>query len=459
MRGVLVAAGLVACLFLLAGAPALSAQAFPGTHRGLWVGMYNGPTAANHILVLDAQNTPTSFTTQPAGPWPCWGNPFGACMHSDNRHVVVPANLDTSGSLIGLVLWDTSTNRMTSTLWSAYTWASPFQNWSEWTTNSDGELVTIDNLATPVPVAHLFHPTFKTWRSFPLPATTRTGAGLPFLTFNRLDGKYYWGALGAPTEIYVSSDDFQTTQVLATGSVRESVGRYGGGIVENNDIYIATCCTRQYYVVKAGTSTLAAGPAAAGNVNYDLTVEHLAKAGKGLWGAIWNAPRGIQYIDLDTNPPTVTPLFYGSAATMPTDPLEVVELFTNDLNTVRTGNRTWDVNINPGQGWYAGKSYVLAISLTGASPITLPGSLGRQIFLTPDHATVLSVNGQLAPFLTNNVGVLDGSGRATARLDLTLLGTGVNGSVIHMAVIVLDPNGPGGFGYVCQPWAFVIKNR
>jgi len=411
----------------------------------------------NHILVLDSQNRATAYTTQPNGAWPYWGNPFGACMYSDNRHVVVPAVLDSSGSTIGVALWDPSGPGVSQLLWQGPATGGPIENWSEWTMNSDGEIITIDSLAKAGQTASFLDPRTRTWRARVLPPATRSGGGLPFLAYNRLDGQIYWGAYGVPTEIYASTFDFASTRVIATGPLSKSVGRYGGGVAENGDIYIATCCTETYYVVKARSGTLSPGPAAASNVNYDLTVEHLAKPGVGLWGAIWNSPRGVQHIDPTTTPPTVTGIHTGGSTTMPASPLEVVELASNDLNTVRTGNRTWDVNVNPGQGLHAGKPFVVAVSITGAFRFSLAD--GRELFISPDDATRLSIAGQLSPLLSGNIGLLDGSGRAKATLDLTLLGLAANGSVIHLAALVLDPNAPSGVAHVCQPGAFVVNNR
>ena len=63
----------------------------------------------------------------------------------------------------------------------------------------------------------------------------------------------------------------------------------------------------------------------------------------------------------------------------------------------------------------------------------------------------------IAVFLeTGNIGKLDPFGVAKARIDLSLLGTGANGTVIHFCGVVLDPAAPSGIAWVLEPWAFVI---
>ena len=438
-----------------------SAQPATGKHNGLWVGMYNSKTTLNttinHVLTLDSQNMTSLFSTQASGPWPYWGNPFGACMHSDNRHVLVPVNIDARGTTIGIAAWDNTIPGISKILWKGPAQGGPIGNWSDWTMNSDGEIITIDDSSSP-PSASFFDPATSTWRRQILPVSTRPGAGLPFTAYNRLNGHIYWGAYGPPTELYVSTHDFGTTTTIATGPGSQAVGRYGGCVMENGDIFIGTCCTQMYYKVKSGTSALIPGPAAVPAIAYyDLTLEHLAKPGMGMWGAVWNLPRGVHHIDPSATSPAVTTLHTGSGYTMPTSPLEVVELYANDLNTTRTGNRKWNVNINPGNGLHAGKNFVLTLSLTGVMKVPLPD--GREFFLLPDQASDLAISGKLAPILTGNIGKLDSSGKATAVLDLTFLGTAANGNVVHLAAAVLDPRAPVGIAHVCQPWPFVINCR
>ncbi len=445
---------LVVCLGI-----SVTAQPAKGQHNGLWVGMYNSAAPTNHVLTLDPKNVATAYTTKPNSAWPYWGNPFGACMYSDNQHVLIPVIMDPAITSFGLVTWDNNLPGAAQVLWQGPILGGPIVNWSDWTMNSDGEILTIDNDTTTktLQTAKFLDPSTKKWRSINLPATTRTSAGILGTKWDRLNGGFVWGAWGPPTELYRSNHDFSTTQTLATGPLTTTLGKYGGDLVENGDFYSSTCCTQVYYVVKAGTSTFTPGPVAALNVAYDITTEHMAKPGIGLWTTIENPPRGIQYIDPMTTPPTVTKLYTGSATTMPRPAIEVVELYNNDLCTRRTGPRIWDVNINPGNGLHAGKSFVMVVSLAGTTKISLPD--GRELFITPDNATVLSQTGQLAPFLTGNVGKLDASGKARAVLDLNLLGTVANGNVIHMAAVVFDTKAPSGIAHVCQPWAFVINNK
>lgn len=453
MKKTIVLLGLLAvCLSIT-----VSAQPAKGQHNGLWVGMYNSTTSTNHVLTLDSKNQGKSYTTTPNSAWPYWGNPFGACMYSDNQHVLIPAIIDPAATTIGVVTWDNTLPGVGQVIWQGPLTGGPIANWADWTMNSDGEIITIDNAATPQQTVNFLDPNTKLWRNIKLPATTRTAAGILGTKWDRINGGFVWGSWGPPTELYRSTHDFSTTTTLATGPLTTNIGRFGGDLVENGDFYSSTCCSQVYYVVKAGTNSFTPGPAAALNVAYDVTAEHMAKPGIGLWTSLYNAPYGVQHIDPMTTPPTVTNLFSGSATTMPAYGIEVVELYNNDLCTRRAGARVWDVNINPGNGLHAGKSFVMVVSLSGATKIPLPD--GRELFITPDNATVLSQAGLLAPFLTGNVGQLDPFGKAKAILNLQLLGTAVNGTVIHMAALVFDAAAPSGIAHVCQPWAFVINNQ
>jgi hypothetical protein len=448
MKKLLIVLGLLALIVSVG-----TAQPAPGMHNGLWVGLFNQSAGVNHVLQLDAKNNPKAFTTTPNSPWPYWGNPFGACMYWDNKHIVVPAILDNPAANIGIALWDATLPGAAALIWKGPITGGQLGNWADFSMDSDGNIVTVDNSTAPQTV-HFFSTGGK-WTKMNLPATTRTSGGILGTKWDRINGGWIWGAWGPPTELYQSSYDFSTTKTLATGPLTTNIGRYGGDLTEDGNFYSSTCCSQKYYVVKKGQNTFTPGPAAALDVNYDITAEHYAKAGTGFWGVIYNAPYGVQHTDPLTTPPTVTKVFTGSAATMPVSPLEVVELYTNDLNTSRTGARTWDINISPGGGMWGSKNYIIAASLTGAAKIPVAG---RELFISPDVLTLATIAGPFPPFLTGNVGALDPFGNAKAKLNLQALGLAANGNVLHFAGVVLDPAAPGGIAHVFQPWAFVINN-
>ena len=109
--------------------------------------------------------------------------------------------------------------------------------------------------------------------------------------------------------------------------------------------------------------------------------------------------------------------------------------------------RQWQFLLHfDGQG---GKRYAMALSLGGVRPRTPIGD-GRNLFLVLDALTTLSVSGQLAPILANNVGVLNGADRATVQLDMRQL-PGVSGINVFGAVAVLDPAASLGIAVVSDP--------
>ncbi len=94
-------------------------------------------------------------------------------------------------------------------------------------------------------------------------------------------------------------------------------------------------------------------------------------------------------------------------------------------------------------------AYVAALSLTGVRP-GVPLGDGRQINLTPDDLTVLSLNNQLPGFWNPGPGTLDPFGRATLSLNLNLLGSAVKGVPVWVVVGVLDPLAPKGFAAISE---------
>jgi len=109
-----------------------------------------------------------------------------------------------------------------------------------------------------------------------------------------------------------------------------------------------------------------------------------------------------------------------------------------------------DVNF-PG---FAGRAYVMAMSVSGFAPGIPVG--GRAVQLIPDNVFILSVQGLLAPLLTNNVGVLSPFARASAKLDLSLFGKLLSGLRVWMAAVVIDPAAPMGVGAISKPYVIVL---
>ena len=121
--------------------------------------------------------------------------------------------------------------------------------------------------------------------------------------------------------------------------------------------------------------------------------------------------------------------------------------------TVQTGTpNQYTIDLNfPG---YAGKAYLLGLSITGYTPGIPVG--GRTVQLVPDNAFLLSVTGLLAPLFANNIGVLDAFDRAKATLNLSLFGNALSGLRVWFAAVVVDPAAPGNIGVVSKPCVIVL---
>jgi hypothetical protein len=104
----------------------------------------------------------------------------------------------------------------------------------------------------------------------------------------------------------------------------------------------------------------------------------------------------------------------------------------------------------------AGKLYVMAFSLSGSKP-GLPLPDGRVIPLFPDALTFLTAQSAFPPFVTNNHGQLDPSGRATVRLNANPLGGAARGVRIWAAALTLDSAAPLGIGRISGPVLFVLN--
>jgi len=453
-------------LLVLTVGSAATAQPPVGSHDGLWIGMFNLTAGKNPVLQLDSttnNQTAFPFQTAPSSPWPYWGNPFGAAIFPDNHDLAIPSIVNNPAATIGVGIWDPTIKGnpanpvgITGTYWAGLLTNGPLMNWADWAFDSDGDLITIDNAASPQQAAFFDG---KAWSFAKLTGMAIAG-GIGGTKWDRWNGGWIHCAWGPPTLVYTSPYDFSALNTRNTGPVSTNLTRYGGDLLENGAFLLSTCCAEIFKYAPPGGPGILSGPTAALNVAFDITTEHPAKPGISVWAAQWNAPYGVNHIDLTSYNPTtrtghvITKTYAGTTTTMPSSPIEVIPLYTNDLNTQRTGKATWDVNINPGMGLHSGKAYALGVSLTGSARVALGD--GRELFLTSDLFTVLGLFDLLKPIVQNTAGKLDGNGTAKAKLDLTLIGPTANGMVVHLAALVLDPSAPSGVAHVCQPWAFVV---
>jgi len=435
----------------------------PGRHGGALLGLASlFPSSVSTLVQLDSGGSPTIFSTSRQGAWPHYSNHYGMTLDADNRTVLVPAYLNATGTQMAVVRWDPATRSVVGTVWTA---AATFGSWSNWTLNSDGDLVTVDWRARPF--ALTVHDRFnQTTRRLTVP--NWAGDGLGGLTWDKARGGYlFCGVPSAAANLVLARTtyDGSATSTVAVGSSSMSVG-FGGDLLGNGDWVVSAVPNPAgvpFYVARSGQSTFSNGPIRPPLAGVDdLTAEKWAAPGHGVFGAqgslLLPSGTGVYYFDPTTSPMAVTTVWAAPKSQWPAGTIggEITMLYQRDLTTMRTGKATWSIRVNPGNGAFAGKSYVVAASLSGARPAAaLPD--GRQVYLVPDAVTRLSLLGGLAPFLTGNQGTLDHQGQAGARLDFSLAGTNLNGLVIHLCGLIVDPTAPYGTAWILEPWAFVVN--
>ena len=236
--------------------------------------------------------------------------------------------------------------------------------------------------------------------------------------------------------------------------------RYGDAAQDprTGDVYVPTCCgvnsspLRSLDVRRAGTSVstiyLASNTlAGAYGVQFDRAS---AATPRIVTGCVRNilapASGGVWFIDVASAVPQQHAPFPTATVT------DVSFLEGRNLHSTRTATGRYRVDLSVPTD--AGFNYVLAVGHTGVRPgVALPD--GRRLPLNPDGLTMLATANGLAPFVTNTVGALDASGRATATIDVGGLYPSIRGMLVWLCVVTLDPRSPLGIATISDP--FVLK--
>jgi hypothetical protein len=113
-----------------------------------------------------------------------------------------------------------------------------------------------------------------------------------------------------------------------------------------------------------------------------------------------------------------------------------LDLHTNvpSISAGAGGSASFTINVGPN---HAGMLYTLAASASGTAPGTLFG--GVQIPLNADIWTTRSINLANSAFFTNNQGLLDATGSATASFNTVGPRPFLNGLTLDWVVLVQDP--------------------
>lgn len=471
MRRIVALAALVA----LTGATA-SAQV-AGMHRGLFIGTSNEGQPVSAVGEQRPDNSIIMYKTG-SNANPGWGNRWFACDAPQNQGVITyQLTGPTTGFSVDYIVFDTILPGPTQTI-SSLPSTAPFpQNITDVSLNSDGDVVGVDSALQQIVKLDLLNATWtgSTLSATPLPLNI----GLGGVTSDRLSGDIYFANSRAITTLVPATNaqglyrigyNFQglTTVALTTNTMISA--NFGGDLLEDGT-WVSSDFTGLFrsHSVAAGSSVWTQGPSSTA-ISVDVTRERYSAPGIGYYAMLVTATttgftHQAAYLDASTTPHTVTTLT--APLQLPNGvtgfAMELFSLYNNDLCTVRTGKATWDINVRPDpvNSVYANRNFVVVASLTTpnrANPIALPS--GRELFLAPDPLTNLTVKALAAPFIQNNIGTLDPFGNATAKIDLSLLRSNrqaVNGTVVHLAGIVLNPAAPEGVDWVLEPWAFTVN--
>lgn len=160
-----------------------------------------------------------------------------------------------------------------------------------------------------------------------------------------------------------------------------------------------------------------------------------------------NQGDGVWKVDIATQAAT-------KIATIQRNCFKCVPAFGRNVQTISTGKGKWDARVS--LPMWANRSFLLAVSMSGVRPgMKLPD--GRTIPLIMDNLAFLSVTLGLAPFVTGNVGTLDRTGLAVAKIDVSGIGKVLNGIRLWLCAVVIDGSAPLGIGVITDPKCLVLE--
>ncbi len=123
------------------------------------------------------------------------------------------------------------------------------------------------------------------------------------------------------------------------------------------------------------------------------------------------------------------------------------------VSTARSGPSQWAVALHyPAD---ARLSYLLALSLLPPSP-SQPLSDLRRLAFRPDSLTLATLAGAFDSLIRQRTGVLDGSGRAAATIDVRAIAQVASGVTVWIQAITLDPAAPLGIRTIFEPVPLVL---
>jgi hypothetical protein len=392
-----------------------------------------------HLHYADAAGKVTSvqFST---------GNIYGATMNWDNRTVLA---LDYTRSAILKI--DPQQLAVVGTFFSDPSLSAATSVW-DMAFDSNGDLF-YSSTSPGKGVFKIATATMTLTSVHPVGTTGAANLSLDPLTGDLLVAP---GNTAQTTVLRVSRDG-STATTVGTGFYTR-YGTYRHPLT--GDIFSGTCCTNgggsngSILYLKNGTSVASiflASTVIRGG--YAPQPERASAANPSLVVAVWRdtsvtGADGIWRVDIGTK--AITKL-----ATMATgNCYKPVPVFGRNLQTLWTGKGKWAARVSfPG---HAGKPYVIAMSFSGLGALArLPDA--RYLPLIPDDLFRLSLTQSLAPFVTGNMGQLSSTAEGGANIDLSSLGKGVNGLLIFLVAVVVDPKAPLGIAEISDPATLVVE--
>jgi len=238
--------------------------------------------------------------------------------------------------------------------------------------------------------------------------------------------------------------------------------RYGDMVRDplTGDVYVPTCCGyigsgSSLHRLPAGRNspiTFVSSPDLAGayGPNLDRVSAARPRIVTGSHVFVPSAPNsgGVWYVDLISGTPTRLAWYQADTIS------DMTIVRGRNLQTYRLAPGRHDVHLSfPGE---AGHAYVLAASLTGTRP-ALPLPDGRRVALVLDNLTALTLAGLAAPFVQGSQGVLDATGRARARIDVSAFLAALRGLRVWLLAATLDSAAPLGMATIADPRVLVLE--
>lgn len=407
-------------LLLLTVSAGVDAQYYPGNYIGA------GTWVAN---VTDGATVTT-----------VWNNPgdiHGIIMGAKNRTLVCsPRDLDA------VVRVDPTTGTVTTILYDAANLASP----GGLVIDQDGNLIVASQTSGGV------HGLYKLTGSTLTTVCTTLGLGVTANFTGGLvrdvdTGDYVVQAFdvasGHPMyKIAADGSSFTTVHTGISGYPKRDFTQE----VASGNYYVGSSDTTLggilIEVTPAGLTTIKANVVGNNNAFSAPVADRASAAAPRIMSNHYNT--ATYYVDVATGTVTTMAMTVNSVS-----PKCGTILYSRNIQTVLTAPGKWDINVS--FPTLPSKVYALVATLSGIRPGFNMGD-GRRILLNPDPLTYATLVDALPTIFNDGGNVLDASGEATGKLNLTTLPP-LGGLTMH--ILALAESSPGTIAAISEP--FVMR--